>query len=127
MCEIKSPIENVVRIVQTIKVIIGGIIIRNFSSVTDSPTIRQKVVQIIKLTTVENLNEVRSNDFPLLIFLYAIFPPIQSAIRNETTSPIVEIPYVPRITIVKSPSPVNNNGIQIVAIMVKIPIGAPIK
>jgi len=66
--EIKSPIENVVRTVQTTKAIIGGIIIKNLSSVTVSPTTRQKVVQIIKFTTVEYLKEVRSNDFPLLIF-----------------------------------------------------------
>ena len=67
--EIKSPIENVVRIVHTTKAIIGGIIIRNLSSVTVSPIIRQKVVQIIKFTTVEYLKEVRSNDFPFSIFL----------------------------------------------------------
>ena len=57
--EIKSPIENVVRIVQTTKAIIGGIIIRNFSSVTVNPTMRKKVAQIIKLTTVEYLKEVK--------------------------------------------------------------------
>ena len=65
---IKRPIENVVSIVQTTKAINGGIIIKNLSSVTVSPTIRLKVVQIIKFTMAEYLKEVRSNDFPLLIF-----------------------------------------------------------
>ena len=123
----KSPIENVVRTVQTKKAIIGGIIIRNLSSVTVSPIIRQKVVQIIIFTTVEYLKEVRSNDFPFLIFLYANFPPIPRASRNATISPMVEIPYAPRIAIVIRPSPNIKLGTNIVAKTTKIPIGAPIR
>jgi hypothetical protein len=78
--------------VQTTNAIMGGIIIKNLSSVTVSATIRQKVAQIIKFTTVEYLKEVRINDFPLITFSCANFPPTQRAIRKATTSPMGHYP-----------------------------------
>jgi len=90
--EIKSPIENVVKIVQTMKAMIAGIIIKNFSLSAVNPIIMQNVAHIIKFTITEYLKEVKISELPLLIFLYANFPPIHKAIKKETTSPIVEIP-----------------------------------
>lgn len=67
--EIRRPIENVVIITQIKNAIIGGIIIKNFSSSTVNPIIKQKTLQISKFTIVEYLNEVKINDFPFSIFL----------------------------------------------------------
>ena len=83
---------NVVIIVQTTSANRAGIIIKNFSLSLASPVMRQKVVQIIKFTIKEYLNEIDKSDFSFLALSYAILPPIHKAIKNEITNPIVEIP-----------------------------------
>ena len=66
---------------------IGGIIIAMASSSTVIKTIKINVVQIIEFTIVEYLKEVNINEFFFSILSNAIIPPIQSAIKNEITSP----------------------------------------